>query len=40
MSQPDNPTDHDQDREQPLPGWWRAIFWGTIVAAAGSYVWF
>jgi cytochrome c oxidase cbb3-type subunit 3 len=29
---------HEYDN--PLPGWWRAIFWATIVFAAGYFVWF
>jgi len=34
--------DYDGIREydNPLPGWWRAIFWATIVFAAGYWVWF
>ena len=36
--------DHDYDGirelDNPLPGWWRAMFWGTIVFAAGYFVWF
>ena len=30
---------YDYDRDDALPRWWRAIFWGAIVVAAGSYVW-
>ena len=29
---------HEYDN--PLPGWWRAIFSGSIVFAAGYWVWF
>lgn len=29
-----------QEFDNPLPGWWRAIFWGSIVFAAGYWVWF
>lgn len=29
-----------QEYDNPLPGWWRAIFWGSIVFAAGYWVWF
>jgi len=29
-----------QEYDNPLPGWWRAIFWGSIVFAAGYIVWF
>lgn len=29
---------HEYDN--PLPGWWRTIFWLTIVFAAGYWVWF
>jgi cytochrome c oxidase cbb3-type subunit III len=29
---------HEYDN--PLPGWWRAMFWGSIVFAAGYWVWF
>ena len=29
-----------REYDNPLPGWWRAIFWGTIVFAAGYWVWF
>ena len=29
-----------QEYDNPLPGWWRAIFWGTIVFAAGYWIWF
>lgn len=29
-----------QEYDNPLPGWWRAIFWGSIVFAAGYFVWF
>ena len=26
--------------DNPLPGWWRAVFWGTIVFSAGYWIWF
>ncbi|HEY5944887.1 MAG TPA: cbb3-type cytochrome c oxidase N-terminal domain-containing protein [Kofleriaceae bacterium] len=29
-----------QEYDNPLPGWWRAIFWASIVFAAGYWVWF
>jgi cytochrome c oxidase cbb3-type subunit 3 len=29
-----------REYDNPLPGWWRAVFWGTIVFAAGYYIWF
>lgn len=29
-----------REYDNPLPGWWRALFWGTIVFAAGYWVWF
>lgn len=29
---------HEYDN--PMPGWWLAIFWGSIVFAAGYWVWF
>src|SRR5690349_2732883 len=29
---------HEYDN--PLPGWWRAIFWASIVFSAGYWVWF
>jgi cytochrome c oxidase cbb3-type subunit 3 len=29
-----------REYDNPLPGWWRAMFWGTIVFAAGYFVWF
>lgn len=34
--------DYDGIREydNPMPGWWRAIFWATIVFSAGYVVWF
>jgi cytochrome c oxidase cbb3-type subunit III len=38
------PMDHAYDGiheyDNPLPGWWRAIFWATIVFSAGYWVWF
>ena len=29
-----------EEFDNPLPGWWRATFWATIVFAAGYWVWF
>lgn len=29
-----------REYDNPLPGWWSAIFWLTIVFAAGYWVWF
>jgi len=29
-----------REYDNPLPGWWRAIFWASIVFAAGYWVWF
>jgi cytochrome c oxidase cbb3-type subunit 3 len=29
-----------QEYDNPLPGWWRAVFWATIVFAGGYWVWF
>jgi cytochrome c oxidase cbb3-type subunit 3 len=29
-----------REYDNPLPGWWRAIFWGSIVFAAGYWTWF
>ena len=29
-----------REYDNPLPGWWRAIFWGSIVFAAVYWVWF
>jgi cytochrome c oxidase cbb3-type subunit 3 len=42
---PDGPLlehsyDGIQELDNPLPGWWRAIFWASIVFAAGYWVWF
>src|SRR3954462_12881445 len=36
----DHRYDGIAEYDNPLPGWWRAIFWGTIVFAAGYWVWF
>lgn len=40
----DELLDHDYDGireyDNPLPGWWRAIFWGSIAFAASYFVWF
>jgi len=29
-----------QEYDNPLPGWWRMIFWASIVFAAGYWIWF
>jgi cytochrome c oxidase cbb3-type subunit III len=29
-----------REYDNPLPGWWRAMFWGSIVFAAGYFIWF
>jgi len=29
-----------REYDNPLPGWWRAIFWASIIFAAGYWVWF
>ena len=36
----DHEYDGIQEYDNPLPGWWRAAFWGTIVFAAGYVAWF
>ena len=36
----DHAYDGIHEYDNPLPGWWRAIFWATIVFAAGYWVWF
>lgn len=36
----DHSYDGIREYDNPLPGWWRAIFWGSIVFAAGYFVWF
>ncbi|MEO6773664.1 MAG: cbb3-type cytochrome c oxidase N-terminal domain-containing protein [Kofleriaceae bacterium] len=40
----DRAMDHDydgiQEYDNPLPGWWRAAFWGAIVFAFGYVAWF
>jgi cytochrome c oxidase cbb3-type subunit 3 len=36
----DHAYDGIREYDNPLPGWWRAIFWGSIVFAAGYWVWF
>jgi cytochrome c oxidase cbb3-type subunit 3 len=46
MSDDDNKylMDHEydgiQEFDNPLPGWWRATFWITIVFAAGYVTWY
>jgi cytochrome c oxidase cbb3-type subunit 3 len=29
-----------REYDNPLPGWWRTMFWGAIVFAAGYFIWF
>src|SRR5262249_141555 len=29
-----------REDDNPLAGWWRAMFWGSIVFAAGYFIWF
>ena len=29
-----------REYDNPLPGWWRAMFWASIFFAAGYWVWF
>lgn len=36
----DHAYDGIREYDNPLPGWWVAIFWGSIVFAAGYWVWF
>jgi len=36
----DHAYDGIREYDNPLPGWWRACFWLTIVFAAGYFVWF
>lgn len=36
----DHAYDGIHEYDNPLPGWWRAIFWATIVFSAGYWVWF
>jgi cytochrome c oxidase cbb3-type subunit 3 len=36
----DHAYDGIREYDNPLPGWWRAIFWASIVFAAGYWVWF
>ena len=36
----DHSYDGIREYDNPLPGWWRAIFWASIVFAAGYWVWF
>ncbi|MDX2086490.1 MAG: cbb3-type cytochrome c oxidase N-terminal domain-containing protein [Kofleriaceae bacterium] len=44
MSDQDRLLEHEYDGiheyDNPLPGWWRAVFWGTIVFAAGYWIYF
>src|SRR5690242_895892 len=36
----DHSVDGIREYDNPLPGWWRAIFWATIFFAAGYWIWF
>jgi cytochrome c oxidase cbb3-type subunit 3 len=36
----DHSYDGIHEYDNPLPGWWSATFWATIVFAAGYWVWF
>jgi cytochrome c oxidase cbb3-type subunit 3 len=36
----DHAYDGIREYDNPLPGWWRGLFWITIVFAAGYWVWF
>lgn len=36
----DHAYDGIREYDNPLPGWWRAVFWATIVFAAGYWIWF
>ena len=40
----DELLDHDYDGiheyDNPMPGWWVAIFWATIIFAAAYFVWY
>lgn len=36
----DHAYDGIREYDNPLPGWWTAIFWISIVFAAGYWVWF
>jgi cytochrome c oxidase cbb3-type subunit III len=36
----DHAYDGIREYDNPLPGWWRALFWATIVFSAGYWVWF
>jgi len=36
----DHAYDGIREYDNPLPGWWSAIFWISIVFAAGYWVWF
>lgn len=44
MSDDDRLLEHEYDGiheyDNPLPGWWRAVFWATIVFSAGYWVYF
>ncbi len=43
MSEPqllEHEIDGIQEYDNPLPGWWRALFWATIVFACGYVIWF
>jgi cytochrome c oxidase cbb3-type subunit III len=36
----DHAYDGIREYDNPLPGWWRGLFWATIVFSAGYWVWF
>src|SRR5688500_3724026 len=36
----DHAYDGIREYDNPLPGWWRGVFWATIVFSAGYWVWF
>jgi cytochrome c oxidase cbb3-type subunit 3 len=36
----DHAYDGIREYDNPLPGWWRFIFWASIVFSAGYWVWF
>lgn len=36
----DHAYDGIEEYDNPMPGWWLTVFWGSIVFAAGYWVWF